>query len=224
MTGLLSVPDEPWTHRAVVFNLAPATYIHDSWLETLPHGELVGILKREPDALASVSQFLLDALHLRDGYFCDFAEPRSRLALLDSAVLEKMFLYAGLALRSEEIRGEIDGVRLGRLREALGASALEFAVKRAPLLGKLPLFDYEPAASNLRVRLTLIGAMYALSPAHWNDPAYSRRVILKLPRGLSEELQSTLPEHPRGDPGPELPGLARRLIREFAPEWQALFA
>jgi len=219
----LSLPDVRWIERAVAFNLAPASYVHDSWLEALPNGDLAGTLKRQPAALASISRFLLDTMHLQQAYFHDFAEPRSRLALLDGTTLENVFLYAGLALRRDELRGEIDGTRLGHVRKMLGSSALEFAVRRTAFLGKLPRFDYEPQTPDLRIRLMLIGAVYALSPTLGSNPAYAQRVLLKLPHELSDDLLSAWAEQQGVEQGPELPGLVKRLIKEFAPEWQALF-
>lgn len=221
----LPLPDPPrWIEPAIAFNLAPVAYIHDSWLDGMPNGDLVRTLRPKAEAAAALSRHLLDHFHLAGGFFDDFGEPRARLALLDNTRLESLFLYAGLALRAQEFRNEIDGGRIARLRQALGAHALDFAIKRVPFLGAIPAFDYEPEVQEPRTRLILIGAFFALSRRAWSDPAYSGRVVLKFHRRLSHGLSAPWPEPDDSDKDAKLPPLIRRLINEFMPKCQPLFA
>ena len=220
----LCLPDQRWIKPAVAFNLAPAGYIHDSWLDALPNGDLVRTLGSQRPAAAALSRYLLDHFDLTGAFFDDFGEPRARLALLDNALLESLFLYAGLTLRSEELRNEIDGSRIARLRQALGGQAIDFAVRRVPFLGTVPAFDYEPDTQEPRTRLTLIGAVFSLSRRAWRDPGYSGRLVLKFHRRLSHGLLATWPASRDRDDTPGLPPLVRRLINEFMPQCRPLFA
>lgn len=213
-----------WSAYAVTFNLAPCDYVDDSWLETIPHGDLVRILGADSRLTPSLSRYLLETFELENAFFDDFSAPRSRLALLDAAGLQTLFLHTGIALRDDELRNVIDRAQLARLREALGADAIDFAIKRVPFLGTQPRFDYEPDNQDPRIRLTLIGAAFSLSPRAWQNPAYARRVALKLPHSLANELLASWPDQIPLTDSEDTPSLTRRLIKDFCPEWQFLFA
>jgi hypothetical protein len=220
----LPFPDAVRAADIVAFNLAPINYVDDSWLDEIPHGDLVRVLRMEPRNAARLSQYLLAAFELENAFFDDFAEPRSRLALLDPEHLQTLFLRTGVALRHEELRNVLDRDRLARLRNELGPEVIEFAIKRVPLLGKLPVFDFEPESEEPRTRMTLIGAAFSLSPRVWQDPAYSRRVSLKLPCHVAKGLSTLHSDHGSAPENGSLPPLTRRLIKEFAEGWQFLFA
>ena len=220
----LSLPDDRWAELAVRFNLAPFDYMHDSWLENFANRDLLRALEPHRAAGSRLSRHLLEILNLHDRFFVDFSEPRSRLALLDSASLENLLLYTGLALRAEEIRKLLDGAQVAKLRKILGAGAFEFAAKQVPLLGGVPEFAYEPGHREPRGRLILIGALFALSRGAWSNPAYARRLVLRLPRDLSQDLLSPWPEPANNTENGKLPGLMTRLIKEFIAPWHPLFA
>ena len=156
----LGLPDRRWLKRALAFNLSPASYIHDSWLDTLPNGELLRQLRGNRRVSSRLSRHLLESFGLAEDYWYDFTPPGSRLALLDSAALEQIYLLVGVTLRSGELRHVIDGAKRKELRLALGDDAMTFAAKRVPFFGQIPDFAYEPQVREPRARLTLIGLRY----------------------------------------------------------------
>ncbi|MEM9045810.1 MAG: SctK family type III secretion system sorting platform protein [Pseudomonadota bacterium] len=211
--------------QRLLFNFAPVTYVHDSWFESLPQGQVCRHLATKSSGRSSVSQHLLENRGISKKFFYDFKEPRSRLALLETKYLEDLFLYVGALLRNAEFRNELDGKRILTLRKFLGPSVLEYATKRAPFAGPVPDFHYEPDIDgNPRLRLIQIGAVYSISPRASSDPAYLQRLALKLPQRISTSLLTDLP-HSAGEPeDTSLPKITRRIVREMLPKWLPLFA
>ena len=175
-------------------------------------------LKASSAATPYLSRYLLEELKLTEAFYFNFEAPRARLALIDAGDLQQLFLYVGLTLRSGEIRGALDGARLKRLRLALGAEALDFVMKRVPLLGKLPQFAFDQDLPNPRDRMILVGAIYSLLPSAASDPAYMGRLALKLPSSLGHDLLKAGGQGP-GEAGTDLRPLTRRLMREIIPRW-----
>jgi hypothetical protein len=220
----LGLPHRRWLEPALTFNLAPAAYLHDTWLDEMPHGGVVGLLRHDRNAVIRVSRHVLGCFGLLDQYWNDFSDARARIALLDAPALETLLLYLGLAVRSKEVRNELSGEGVRRLRRAFGESAFSFAVKRAPFLGRIPDFDYEPGEREPRARMILIGARLVLPPEAMRESRFAQRVAFKLPKPLASEILATQgnPAH-SGHDGGQMPGIAKTLIREFLPEWRPLF-
>ena len=221
--GLLGLPERRWLQLALAFNFAPAGYLHDSWLDSLPHGELVQKLRKVPPAAGYVSEYILQTLELNHQYCYDFSKRSARLALLHGRVLEHLFLYLGLTLRNQELRREILGERIRSLRKTLGEHEFAFAIKRAPFLGAIPDFPYEPEASDPRTRFTMIGARFcALSCSAFGE-GLLRRMALKLPAAWSNCLLEASADDMQANTDSALPPLIRKLIKETLPQWNPLF-
>ena len=135
---LLGLPDRRWVPAALALNLHVGGYIHPSWFNSIPHGKLVSRLRTSPRSSAAVSRYLSEILDIPACACDDFSSPATRLALVDGATLERLFLYCGVALRSRELHLEIDGRRLREIRRGVGEDGYSFAFKRAPFLGRLP--------------------------------------------------------------------------------------
>lgn len=230
---LLGLPERHWLRLALAFNFQPAGYLHDSWFDHLPQGELIRRLRDEPASAVPINRHLRQILTLdRDSLMQDFSARRSRLALLDGAALMRLSWYAGLALRSHALRSELLGTRLRRLRQALGEEAFTFAVKRAPFLGTIPDFPFEPETDDPQTRFLVIGARYCVLQVAELDGKLARRMVLKLPRDWADWID------PQDDTGTRLPDkaanehqdnsgltpLLRKLIKERLPRWTPLFA
>ncbi len=218
---------QPWVAAAVSFNLSPLKDLDESWLQTLPNGNLVPHL-RGAAAERWVSRHLLDAFDLSGRYWEDFSAPRARLALLDRAALQTVLFHVGLVLRAGEFRNLLDGARVKALRDEVGPAAYDFAVKTAPLYGATPAFDYEPEPNTgMRERLLLTGALHSLHRGAAADPAYITRVAFKLPvslcRCLMKAVSALPPETSWPAPGDTLPHLTRRIVKDMAPQWLTLF-
>lgn len=216
----LGLPDQRWLSLALTCNFCPAEYLHDSWLDALPHGELVRRLKRNPQAAPKLSEYLREALDLNGRYWEDFSRSSDRLALLDGEALERLSLYLGVTLRQEEFRHEIRSERLRYWRQAVGEDALAFARKRAPLLGVPPAFLFEPEGAQPHERFILIGARFCMEQL---PDVLAKRMVFKLPAAWAEYF-APLPKKPGPENHRELPPILRKLIKIQLPEWHPLFA
>ena len=223
MTEAIGLPnDRRWRELVLIFNTQPAVYLHDSWFDVVPHGAVARRLSTNPKAAALVSNYLLRTFSLERTYCIDFTNPWARLALLDGPALERLFMHLGLILRSDELQREVMGERLRSLKQAVGAEGLHFATKRAPLLGVIPHFIFEPDTLDPRTRFSLIGARFCtIQLAAFGQPLL-RRMTLKLPADWSACLNAPGPRPP--EYSTVLPPLLRKLIKDLLPTWNPLFA
>lgn len=224
MAEMLGLPDRRWCELALIFNTQPAVYLHDSWFDVLPKGAIARRLRAIPQATPGLSGYLLRAFGLERNYCEDFTNPWARLALLDGPALEDLFMHLGLTLRRDELQREVMGERLRLLKQTVGAENLNFAIKRAPLLGTIPQFAFEPDTDTAdpRARFTLIGARFcAIHLAPFGQPLL-RRMTLKLPSAWSACL--TTPDARSQATSVELPSLLRKLLKDLLPTWNPLFA
>ncbi len=144
--------------------------------------------------------------------------------MLPHKQLESLFLYVGATLRHTEFVNELSGRRVAALRQSLGASLVDYAVKRVAFSGEIPEFRYEPEADiPPRLRLIQIGAVYTVSPRASAVPAYVRRLALKLPKPISHGLICDAPHKAAEPDNKTLPLVAQRVVREFLPKWQNMF-
>lgn len=222
MAEALGLPDGRWRQTALIFNTQPAVWLHNSWFDVVPHGAIARRLSAVPQAAPSVSSYLLRVFGLERNYCEDFSSPWARLALLDGPALEELFIHFGLALRSDELQREVLGEPLRLLKQSIGAERLNFAVKRAPLLGAIPEFAFEPESADPSVRFTLIGARFCAIHIAPFGPSLLRRMTLKLPAAWSASLNT--PESPSQALPVELPPLLRKLRKDLLPTWNPLFA
>ena len=217
----LGLPDG-WRDTALIFNTQPAVWLHDSWFDLLPHGAMARRLCAVPQAAPQVSGYLLRAFGLERNYCENFANAWTRLALLDGPALDRLFLHVGLALRSQELRQEILGERLRTLKQTVGMDGLHFILKRAPLLGAIPPFAFEPDTADPRTRFALIGGRFCTRRLLAFGQPLMRRLTLKLPAAWSASLNAP---HPSPDAAPvDLPPLLRKLLKDLLPTWNPLFA
>ena len=224
-TGNLGLPGERWLEPALVLNFHPATYVHPSWLGPMDHRRVIELLRNEPASAIPVSRHLMHALELDRCHCEDFSTPFARLALMDGDAAARLYLYVGIALRSDELRGQIAGHQVRAVRDSLGAEAHAFGVRTSPLLGLIPEFSFEPEADDPTTRLSLIGAVYCWSHLQPKpEEAVLRRALLKLPASWEPYL-STAWDNPEGrDSGEDLPSLVDKILKEVLPEWRPLFA
>jgi hypothetical protein len=218
----LGLPNAIWCERALIFNMQPAHYLHDSWYERLPYGEILGRLRDASRAHAALSRHLLTTLALDGCYVEDFANPWARLALLDGPWIERLMRRLGLALRSPSLRLELSGERLRHLKSTLSTEDWNFVTREAQLLGRIPDFHSEPHQMDadstthfglIGIRFCVIRGLGAL------DAALIRRLALKLPADWAPAL--SINRVPRST---ELPPILRKLLRELPPAWTPLFA
>jgi len=223
-TERLGLPEGRWLESALALNFHPAAYIHDSWLEATPHRQIVQRLRQQPTSQAPLSRYLIQTLELGHGYCDDFSTPFARLALIDGDVAQRLYLYIGLTLRSDELRRQILGDQVRGIKRAIGAEAYAFGVRTAPLLGRFEDFSFEPGVHDPATRFALIGARYCwsrLSPKP-GDPLL-RRALLKLPSTWGPYLATAWDDPGRPDPVEALPPLVHKILKEILPRWRPLF-
>ncbi len=222
--GQMGLPGAGWAPVALTFNFDPRGFVHDSWIASVPHGELARRLRDEPGAVAQASRYLRRALELEGDYCDDFSAPRSRLALLDGDSLSRLSLYLGLALRCRELQTEMRGERLRSVKRSVGDEAFTFAVKRAPFLGSMPAFPYEPGSDEPKLRFTLIGLRFCAAQVADLSGGLRRRMMLKLPREWMPAFEMTDDGPARPDTGGGPASIVLKLIKEILPRWHPLFA
>jgi len=221
--GLLGLPGAHWVPLALTLNFDPCDFVHDSWIGSVPHGPLARRLRDEPAAAAPASRYLRWVLGLEGDYCGDFSTPHSRLALLDGTSLSRLSLYLGLVLRSRELRSEMRGERLRSVKHSVGNDAFAFAVKRAPFLGSIPDFPFEPDSDEPQLRFTLIGLGFCMTQVVGLNSGLRRRMMLKLPRDWRPAFEAAGFETKRRDDD-GLASIIRKLIKELLPRWHPLFA
>lgn len=209
--------------RTLSFNLMPLYELDQSWLESVPHVQTCLMASEIVDAEQWLSRYLLDAFDLTDRYWCDFSAPRARLALLDRRALQDICIHIGLVLRGDELRAEVNGATLKKLRDGIGAEAMDFAFKTAPLIGSPPKFALRHYTNDMLLDVMLLGAAYTIHLKAASDSAYATRFFLRLPRSLSKLLQDFIENPNNNESSDGLPPLTRRVIKEVAPQWLPLF-
>lgn len=224
MAEALGLSDRRWRELALIFNTQPAVWLHDSWFDVVPHGAVARCLRTVPAAAPQISGYLLRAFGLERNYCEDFSSPWARLALLDGPALEQLFQYLGLALRHDELQHEVRGERLRPVKEAVGIKALTFAIKRAPLLGAIPRFAFEPDRGDPQARFALIGARFCALPLAALGQPFLRRMTLKLPATWAALLNAPALDSPPPVTSVDLPPWFRKLLKELLPAWNPLFA
>ncbi len=220
---LLGLPDARWLAPALQLNLDHGAYVDPSWLDALPAGALARRLLDGGRGQRRLSAYLGEALALDGAYCTDFSDPRARLVLLPGGLLRQLCLYIGLASHSDLLRKELDGARVRALRQAVGDHAYDFAIKRAPLLGRLPAAG--PLADSVEPRLYALDGAAAL--AGWLAGAdadlagvLGRRFALKLPMPWRQAIERAT--RPAADDVPAWSPILRKLLHEIAPEWSPL--
>ena len=225
MNDLVTLSQDPFlTERTLSFNLMPLYELDESWLESVPHAQTCLFANETIDAEQWLSQYLLDTFDLTSKYWWDFSAPRARLALLDRHTLQDVCIHIGLVLRGDELRAEVNGATIKKLREGIGKRAMDFAFKTAPLIGTPPKFVLRHRADDALLDLMLLGAAYAIHVKAAADSAYATRFLLRLPYRLSTHLEQYIKDPESHESSDTLPPITRRVMKEVAPQWLPLFS
>ncbi|MEE4379283.1 MAG: SctK family type III secretion system sorting platform protein [Candidatus Competibacteraceae bacterium] len=181
---ITAVPDRALLAAVCEFNLLPSQYLHDSWLESLPHGNLLAQLTACSRVGAQLSQYLLQQFGLPDQYCFAIEEPLLRIALLPEADIAALVLHAGLCRYSRQIQHTVLRQEVLALREQLGEEAYLFALKRAPFLAPPLENSTDPAwqADHCREHTWRAGIGCLSSAFSGQAPALVQRLMMKLPR------------------------------------------
>lgn len=206
----------PLAARLLEFNLLPARGAESARLDRLLPKEL-----RERLAVAAGAQFerhlsewLLDALGVRQRLVLDPAEPALPVALAPAPLLGRLRRHLGLVQANRRVRHAIVRTDAQLLSETLDADALRFARLRAPQFG-----EGEPALSDwplaqVLAALDVLGDAVLERSLQGAAPALAQRARLRWP-----DPQSTPASL---DPAAALQ-LARAVLEDLDAPWLSSF-
>jgi hypothetical protein len=202
------------------FNRYPGGYAHASWLEARIDTGHFETLRKSRRGMRGLSRVLLRQNNLHDKFCYDFSAPVLRLALLPPDLLGKLTLFYGLAVNHRQLAEMVGRQTLTAVKQQVGASAYQFAVKRAPLI-----LGAEPAGQRswdgqgeFGVFAAQIGVAFFLSLFHEAPLAVTLRLVLKFPK---DRVQGVVVRRP----GPNQWLLFKRiLLSEVDPRWRMLLS
>lgn len=165
------------------FNFRPDSYLHSSWLATMPDGQVMQALFGQARGESRLVQHMMQRLGLHDSVFFDFSKPLARLALWRGQELEQLILYLGAMFHFQVVRRIVTRDDLLKTQQVLGEDLYRFLQQRAPLLTHNVTTDIPfPEHMGLKKRFALAG-MLCLRAAFAGYPAaFWKRLVYKLER------------------------------------------
>jgi hypothetical protein len=116
------------------FNHYAINYAHPSHFVNLVQGPVLAKIQASRAGSYMLSKRMLELVGVSRDFFYDFSEHRLRIALMDPATLNNLYLYAGTACCADQIAHVIDRDGLRYLKEHLGEELYGFALKRSQML------------------------------------------------------------------------------------------
>ncbi|HSJ01069.1 MAG TPA: SctK family type III secretion system sorting platform protein [Verrucomicrobium sp.] len=205
------------------FHSRPQMWAHPDRLAILPHKEVLTYLANSPTGQKHASRWVTAQLGIAHvPAWWDFTPPRRRLVLMNSATLEKLACYCGAALQAARIGTIIARQQTVDLKEAIGAAAHAFALRRGRLMPvpSLPQLTAE-ATGNFGQQVLASGWAVLLGMLSNEPPELLRRFWIKLPPLVSRDSVPKLAE----EECDQVWTFVRRVGNEvFTKEEQACFA
>lgn len=165
------------------FNFRPDSYLHPSWLATMPDGQVMQALFGQVRGESRLVQHMMQRLGLHDSVFFDFSKPMSRLALWRGQELEQLILYVGAVFHFQALRRMVTREELLKTQQVLGEDLYRFVQQRAPLLTHNVTADITfPENLGLRKRFALAGMLCLRAAFAEYPPAFWKRLVYKLER------------------------------------------
>jgi hypothetical protein len=177
------------------FNCRPAADVHREHLAGHLDGALFGRLRGSRRAEQTLSSWIVKRFELDPRGHWDFAEPRWRLALLSGDQISRTARLLGVAAMHRRIAQTVLGPQIRALRESLGESDYQFALKRAGFLVRQMPAELEPQsiASDAAGQAAEIGWFAVRGCLTGAPPAIMERVALKLPPETDIRRPASLP-------------------------------
>lgn len=231
---------ETYMEHVFMFNLRPLDYLAPERLQIL-FPSAPPVLCQSPRARRSFARTLAGAPSPAAGLqdtpavplFWNFTTPHRRLALLGPSLLLRLVLFTGLTACSRQIAGLIRREEVLKLRQAIGSTAYDFALKRAPfLVGKEVRWFADGSQHEDPYRASLQAGVRCLKAALLDEPSeLLERVALELPPDVA--LQSQEQQGQNVTQEPARPGEVKKyafdllrtiLCREVSPQWAAVIS
>ena len=203
------------------FNLRPARYIDQTWLDDLDD-QLITRLTKSRRGERKLSDLILDRFQLRDHFFFDFEDKSERIALIDSATLHQLFFATGIALNHTYIRSIIEKSAQLQLKQSIGEASFTFGIKKAPLLIGNQGFPFilKPDPDDLKTSFTLAGLKCFSAVFSGGPRALTQRLKFKLPVLMALDFDMQISTDVKGRLGKVF---QKVLLQEVNPSWVQLF-
>lgn len=204
------------------FNQRISEYVHKSHISSLPFiNQYWDNLKSISRIQSKLSQLLLNYFNLFDRPFYQFEEPRLRIALLESKILNSLLIYAGAIIYSESISKLVAKKDVLALKESIGENLYFFVSKKASLLtGFAPKIPLSQDISITRQVLFEAGKQCLQMCLANEDENLLNRLILKFPSEINWDFQTPILEEQKTK---AWNFLYKILIKEVQPEAQVCF-
>lgn len=205
------------------FNNIPSKYIHSSFLTAIPSlSDVWNNVKGVTRIQKRISKILLAHFNLKDKFFYDFQDLRTRLGLVDSENLNKLILFAGAVIYADKIKKIVLKKQLDEMRTSIGEEALFFATKRASLITPLipKITPKEKISVPMREDLEEVGRLCLERCLAGEDGALLERLKLKFPATITWNFNTKPLEEEKTK---SWNFLYRILVKEIAPKWKNCF-
>jgi YOP proteins translocation protein K (YscK) len=177
------------------FNVAPARFVHSSWLESVADYTRVSSLCGQ-NRFHTLSRYLCSSFQLNDHFCWDFSRPGTRLLLLPGSVLTNMILFTGLAIHHRTISYCIEGAVIEKMKRSFGDSGYSFALENAELLvGSMGAAPEKTEIDDLVSRVRLTGLSTLTNAVGELREGWEKRLRLKFSRSSSFDLPKGEPEN-----------------------------
>jgi hypothetical protein len=175
--------EDALTRAVWKFNFRPDSYVHASWLKSMPEGDVVARLRARGVGENRLSQYMLTRLGIADSVFFDFRSPLAQIGLWGGEDITRLIEYLGAVLYRNLARRVIARDDIIRLRHAIGEDLYAFMQQRAPALThnitRLPAF---PEKMGLKKRMILAGILCLRAAFSRFPDAFWKRLMFKLER------------------------------------------
>lgn len=206
----------------LAFNLYPAMYAHESWLQRCvgPLAAESSELTLSPLWIRALSTALLRHEGLDQHCECDFFNPAKRLALMEAATLIRIGGLVTATLLRERLRRAISRAEVQAAEACMGAEAHRYAVRwqgSVPIVGSV--LDGNGWPSRDIWQRKCVAQLFAAIPSYSLGVIGRMRLRFPCDWQLPDEHQPRLNE-------PQRVNLTRFIVAvivDAAPEWRWLF-
>lgn len=114
------------------FNFDLAKYIDTSWIEKIPHGDIISKYRCHENTPPYISNYIMKCFDIDQQYYFSIPEEIQSIAFLDSDVLVDLIKHAGAIINYEKIRKTILKNEIELLKNTIGNDAYAFGLRPSP--------------------------------------------------------------------------------------------
>lgn len=174
---------DPLSQAIWRFNFRPDSYVHPSWLATMPEGKVMQQLQAKGHDAGRLVQHMMQRLGLQDSVFFDFTKPLARLALWRGQELQQLILCLGAVFHTQLLRRIVTREGITQLQNVLGEELFRFLQQRAVRLNhNVTASIVFPEHMGVKKRFILAGMLCLRAAFAEYPPAFWKRLVYKLER------------------------------------------